>query len=57
VPESVHAVRVFLGLVSYYRRFIRDYGTLTVPLTKLTRKGGFRWDEEVEGRSGRSSAP
>jgi hypothetical protein len=22
--------------------FIRDYGTIAVPLTKLTRKGGFR---------------
>jgi hypothetical protein len=48
VPESVHAVRAFLGLASYYRRFIRDYSTLAAPLTKLTKKGGFRWDEEAE---------
>jgi hypothetical protein len=38
----VRAVRVFLGLASYYHMFIRDYGTIAVPLTKLTRKGGFR---------------
>jgi hypothetical protein len=48
VPESVRAVRAFLGLASYYRRFIRDYSTLAAPLTKLTKKGGFRWDEEAE---------
>jgi hypothetical protein len=45
VSESVRAVRAFLGLAGYYHRFIRDYGRIAAPLTKLTRKGGFCWDE------------
>jgi hypothetical protein len=49
VPELVRAVRVFLGLASFYQRFICDYATLVVPLMKLTQKGGFRWDEVTEG--------
>jgi hypothetical protein len=48
VPESMHTMRVFLSLADYYRRrFIREYGTIAAPLTKLTRKGGFCWDEAV----------
>jgi hypothetical protein len=41
VPNMVHAVRTFLGLADYYRQFIRDYGVITTPLTKLLRKGWF----------------
>jgi hypothetical protein len=49
VLESMRAVCAFLGLAGYYRRFIRDYGTTAVPLTKLTWKGGFHWDEAADG--------
>ena len=36
-PRSVHDIRSFLGLVSYYRKFIRGFSQLAKPLTDLTR--------------------
>jgi hypothetical protein len=47
-PRSVRAVRAFLGLVGYHRRFIKDYSTIAAPLMVLLRKDGFRWSPAVE---------
>jgi hypothetical protein len=43
VPKNVHNVRSFLGLVSYFRKFIEHYAEIGVPLTDLRRKS-WRWD-------------
>ncbi|WVZ49241.1 hypothetical protein U9M48_000615 [Paspalum notatum var. saurae] len=48
VPRTVRAVRGFLGLAGYYRRFIKGYGAMAAPLTKLLCKEGFRWTSEAE---------
>nr|GEV63202.1 hypothetical protein [Tanacetum cinerariifolium] len=48
-PKTVTKIRSFLGLAGYYRRFMKGFSRLALPLTKLMRKGEkFVWDEERE---------
>ena len=39
MPKTVRDIRVFIGFMNYYRRFIANFSRLTLPLTKLTQKG------------------
>ena len=48
-PQSVHDVRSFLGLASYYRRFIHGFSQIAGPMTELTRsKTKWHWDKAQE---------
>ena len=48
-PCSVKDIRSFVGLCSYYRKFIKDFAGIAAPLHKLTRKGEkFSWAEECQ---------
>jgi Reverse transcriptase (RNA-dependent DNA polymerase) len=38
-PRKVRDIQSFLGFANFYRRLIHDYSRITVPLTRLTRKG------------------
>jgi len=38
VPRNVKEVQKFLGLANYYRRFIKDFARIAVPLHVLVRK-------------------
>lgn len=38
-PTTVSEVRRIIGMTSWYRRFVKDFSTLTSPLTRLLRKG------------------
>ncbi|KAL2237827.1 UNVERIFIED_CONTAM: Retrovirus-related Pol polyprotein from transposon opus [Sesamum indicum] len=37
-PSDVHDLRAFLGLASYYQRFVKDYSEIVWPLTNLLKK-------------------
>lgn len=37
-PRNVHEVRQFIGLTSYFRKFIRAFAEIARPLTNLTKK-------------------
>ncbi|KAE8683877.1 hypothetical protein F3Y22_tig00111166pilonHSYRG00229 [Hibiscus syriacus] len=39
-PRNVSEICSFLGLASYYRRFVEGFSLIAVPLTKLLRKNG-----------------
>ena len=48
-PTDVTSLRQFLGLASYYRRFIQNFAKIATPLNKLTRKDVvFEWSEACE---------
>ncbi len=45
-PKSVSALKSFLGLASYYRKFIKNFVKITTPLTNLLKKSAriYKWD-------------
>jgi hypothetical protein len=48
-PENTDDIKSFLGMVNYYRRFIRRAAHLAEPLQRLTRDGvPFVWDNECQ---------
>jgi hypothetical protein len=47
MPRSPRGVRGFLGLASYYRKFIRDFSSIAAPLTCLLCKEAFVWIAEA----------
>jgi hypothetical protein len=38
----------FLGLASYYRKFIRDFGVIAALVTRLLLQDAFAWDDDAE---------
>ena len=47
VPKSVKNVRAFLGLAQFYRKYIKSFAQIALPLNKLLRKDTkFKWTEE-----------
>lgn len=45
--RSARAMRGFLGLAGYYRKFIKNFGTIAAPLIALLRKEGFSWTDDA----------
>jgi len=49
IPQTVTEVKAFLGLASYYRKFVRNFSHIAAPLTNLTSvKKKFQWTPEAE---------
>lgn len=50
-PSNIKEVRRFMGMAGWYRRFIRDFSTVSAPITALLRtktKKAFHWDESAQ---------
>jgi hypothetical protein len=57
-PKTAKEIRRFLGMASWYLRFVPDFSTLVTPLTSLLKKGA-KWHgvKLRSHRSGSSSIP
>ncbi|XP_068638447.1 uncharacterized mitochondrial protein AtMg00860-like [Aristolochia californica] len=47
-PRNIAAIRGFLGLASYYHKFIHNYEPLAAPLSNLLCCNAFQWNDATE---------
>jgi hypothetical protein len=49
VPRSIRDTRGFVGFVTYYRMFVKNFSVVAVPIYQLFRKGvRFQWTPECQ---------
>jgi hypothetical protein len=45
-PKNINILHGFMGLTSYYRKFVKNYGKNASPLTALLKNNSFTWTLE-----------
>lgn len=48
IPTTIKALRGFLGLSGYYRKFVKNYSHVAALMTDLLKKDKFLWNELAE---------
>ncbi|GKB92246.1 putative mitochondrial protein [Tanacetum coccineum] len=48
VPTTLKQLRGFLRLIGYYRRFVKIYASMSMPLTALLKKNTFGWNDVAQ---------
>ncbi|XP_073099139.1 uncharacterized mitochondrial protein AtMg00860-like [Elaeis guineensis] len=47
-PKSIHEVRSFHDLASFYHRFIKGFSTIISPITECIKSSTFKWSEDPQ---------
>ena len=47
-PKNVIELKGFLGLCTYYKRYVKGFSQFAAPLTDLTKKGAFSWTKGAQ---------
>ncbi|KAL0560879.1 hypothetical protein IC582_001294 [Cucumis melo] len=48
IPKTVKEIQAFIGLTSFYRKFIKNFSSITAPMTDCLKKGTFFWEEKQQ---------
>jgi hypothetical protein len=48
IPKTMKALRGFLRLTGYYKKFIKGYGQIVAPLIDLLKKDLFGWNDKAK---------
>nr|KYP63443.1 hypothetical protein KK1_018012 [Cajanus cajan] len=48
LPQTIKRLRGFIGLIGYYRRFVKGYGVVVKPLTDILKKDGFSYTQDAK---------
>jgi hypothetical protein len=46
-PKTLKILRGFMGLIGYYRKFVKNYGNILAPLTALLKNNYSAWTPAV----------
>ena len=49
-PKTIKELQIYLGMASFYKKYVQDYAKISVPMTNQLKEQGtkFNWGEAQE---------